>query len=71
MLRKERTYTKEDIINIISKSKNVVIQSLEDEFKVAAKSQNKELNALNIMCLSIQNVMVLDKLIDVINKEYE
>jgi len=71
MFKKERTYTKEDIINIINKSKNVVIQSLEDEFKVAAKSQNKEINALNIMCFSIQNVMVLDKLRDVINKEYE
>lgn len=71
MFKKERTYTKEDIINIINKSKKVVIQSLEDEFKVAAMSQKKEITDLNIMCLSIQNAMVIDKLMDVINKEYE
>lgn len=71
MLKKERTYTKEDIINIIMKSRETVIKELEDKFKQAAKEMNKEITVLNVMGYSIQNVMVIDKLMDVINKEYE
>lgn len=63
MIKKERTYTKEDIINIIMKSRETVIKDLEDTFKQAAKEMNKEITMLN--------VMTIDKLMDVINKEYE